>query len=221
VAVLLETPEHGASLGGIRGELLRWARTEQSLTMREVQRRGGPSPGYQSEVENGTKTEVRSSLLAAWVRALSVTEAFARGELPVYRHNPAQCIGLAAHAAFLISAKGHPDWPSLSPSARVHRVLVLITQEPQTLPRIVLAHVLGLPVSSLERMIRGELSLLKEQMQALAVLTALPERFFKSGTLEPDQGELDDQEYLPVLRDARLAGITPEQLREWIRRHST
>lgn len=220
MAVLLENPDHSASLGGIRGDLLRWARTEQSLTMRDVQTRGGPSPGYQSEVENGAKTEVRSSLLAAWVRALGVTESFARGQLPVYRQSPDQCMGLAAHIAVLISAKGHPDWPRLSPIARAHRVLAMIAQQSRTLPHVVLAHVIGLSVSSLERMILGELSLMKEQMQALAVLTALPERFFKSGTLEPDQGELDDEEYLPVLRDARSAGITPGQLREWIRRYS-
>lgn len=201
---------------GVNGKLLKWARLEQALTMRWVREHGGPCPGYQSEVEHGAKTEVTSEMLAAWVRALNVTESFARGEVPVFHRQPSECRGLAGHVAGVVAAVG--GWETLSPNERTRRVLQRIPQESGRLPRVVLAHVLGLSVEALDAMSQGTHPIVALQMKAIAELTALPERFFKYGELEGTDDEDLLGRFLPALRLARKAGITPEQLESLVRR---
>lgn len=204
---------------GVRGDLIRWARTEQSLTMRVIHDRGGPSPGYQSEVENGAKSEVRSTLLARWAKALDVTEGFIRGSLPVYREHPAECRGLAGHVAARIAAGGPdlPDWASLAPLERARQVLQLVTRESPILPRVVAAHVLGLSLDAFDRIAAGELPMVKDLAAAVADLTALPTPFFRFGRLTYPSDELDWPQYADAVREVVAAGISPEELRAWAR----
>ncbi len=179
--------------------------------MRQVRDQGGPSPGYQCEVEQGLKTEVRSDMLASWTRALGVTESFARGQIPVYHTNPGACRGLAGHVVARVAAS-RIEWKLLSPTERLRRVLHFMIDEPTPLPRTVAAYTLGLELSSFDAMMLGHMPIMPAQRRALADLTTLHDGFFNHGELE----SVDDQEligrYLPALRLAQRAGITPEEL---------
>lgn len=204
-----ETP--GLPTGVVRGELLHWARIQQERTMRWVRDQGGPSPGYQCEVEQGSKTEVRTDLLAAWTRALGVTESFARGQVPVYTRQPQACRGLAGHVVARV-AQHRTSWKLLSPMERIRRVLRLIMEEPTPLPRVVLAHTLGLELTSFEALLAGQMPIMPGLRRAVAELTTLHDGFFHYGELESgDDHELIGR-YLPALRLAQRAGITPEEL---------
>lgn len=199
---------------GVRGSLLKWARRQQGLTMRQVRERGGPCPAYQSEVENGVKAEVTTELLLSWVGALGVTIAFARGDLPRVAQEPARCVGLAAGVIPHLEGR---DWAALTPLDRTRQVLNLIPAACDHLPRLVLAHVMGLEREALEAMMGGSHPILQMPMEALCTMTTLSEGFFREGVGIPsDQADLE--EYLPAVQLARRAGITPEQLVTVVRR---
>lgn len=188
--------------------------------MRWVNDQGGPSLGYQSEVERGIKQEVSSDVLAAWVQILNVTTAYARGQVPRYRDNPTGCAGMARAVALAI-AEGRPnlpDWKALSPAGRMREVLCLIGRECATLPRVVLAHVLGVSVAALDAMMVGSHPILREPAQAIVALTTLPDGFWLHGEVtRPEEADLVVR-YLAPLRLAEQEGITPEEMTAWIRR---
>lgn len=194
----------------LRGDLIKWAREEQRLTMRWVADHGGPCLGYQSEVENNKKVEVRSDKLGPWMRLLNVTEPFVRGQVPRYTENPAACRGLAADVGQLV-ARRPVDWQALPPLERARRVLCLVSQESLKLPRIVLAHVLTLEVETLDAYMSGQLPLTGYLVEVLSDLTTLPDGFFKHGLLELSVAE-EAAEYRAVVEAAKAHGISPEVL---------
>jgi len=210
--------------GSLRGDLIKWAREEQQLTMRWVADHGGPCLGYQSEVENQKKAEVRSEKLTGWIRALNVTEPFVRGHVPRYTEHPDQCHGLAADVGRLIITRR--GWAAESALERARLTLCLTSRESRLLPRVVLAHVLGMGLDTLEGYMDGSLPVVKEVMLALCALTGLPESFFTHGIL-PDESEAaagDDlrewlslRAYREALVQARRLNITPEKLEALIR----
>lgn len=227
----------------VRGGLVRWARAQQGLTMRWIASHGGPSPGYQSEIEQGKKAEVRPDLLSTWVRLLHVTETFARGELPRYHENPSACRGLAREAAIWATSESRdvPHWPALNPMDRVRTVLRVIPRECQHLPRVVLAYILGMSVRTLDDLILGSHPVMKGHLQAVSDLTTLSVLFFSHGVTHPEaesagalpcdlpadspgpeqpsatlQELLELQTFMPALRLAQRAGITPGHLHELI-----
>jgi hypothetical protein len=168
---------------GIRGDLIRWARSQQQLSTRYVRDRRGPSLGYQSEVENGKKSEVRSSVLARWIDVLNITEAFARGQIPPYSQDPSACRGLAGDVGELVKL-GSPTailWLELDTCDRVIQLLRLITRESRNLPRVVLAYVLGLELASLDALLLAKLPVTQQHLQITAHLTTLPPLFLLSG----------------------------------------
>jgi transcriptional regulator with XRE-family HTH domain len=190
----------------LRGDLIQWSREQQRLTMRWVAEHGGPCLGYQSEVENGKKVEVRSDKLGRWTKLLNVTEPFVRGLVPRYTDDPDACRGLAADVGKLVGSRP-VNWPALSSLERARRVLCLVSQESRQLPRVVLAHVLTLEVQTLDAYMSGELPLAKRLVEVLGDLTTLPENFFKYGVLEQP-----DDDYQPALEAARARGISPDAL---------
>jgi transcriptional regulator with XRE-family HTH domain len=190
----------------LRGDLIQWSREQQRLTMRWVAEHGGPCLGYQSEVENGKKVEVRSDKLGRWTKLLNVTEPFVRGLVPRYTDDPDACRGLAADVGKLVGSRP-VNWPALSSLERARRVLCLVSQESRQLPRVVLAHVLTLEVQTLDAYLSGELPLAKRLVEVLGDLTTLPENFFKYGVLEQP-----DDDYQAALEAARARGISPDAL---------
>lgn len=204
----------------VHGALLQWAREQQDLTMRWVNDQGGPSLGYQSEVERGIKQEVSSEILASWVSILQVTSSFARGQVPTWREQPTACAGLARSVALALAEEPTPqtNWQALSPQERMREVLRLIVRECPHLPRVVLAHVLGLSVATLDAMMLGTHPVMREPARAIAELTTLPDSFWLHGQLErPEESGLLAR-YLAPLRLAQQQGITPEQMTAWIHR---
>jgi hypothetical protein len=197
---------------GVRGDLLRWARKQQKLTMRWIYANDGPSPGYQSEVENGKKREVLSDMLSSWVALLNVSEAFARGQISRYQENPSACTGLAADICALLPS-GH-QWSSLTEQQRVRQVLRLVAYESRHVPRVVLAWVLDLELRTLDNVISGQHPVMPQHLQAAGHLTALPITAFTHSPADPLE------QYLPVLHRAMELGVTPQELLEMIERRS-
>jgi hypothetical protein len=194
----------------LRGDLIKWAREEQGLTMRWVADHGGPCLGYQSEVENKKKAEVRWDKLTSWMRALNVTEAFVRGQIPRYNDDPDGCRGLAADTGKAVK-ESERDWASFSIGERARQVLCLISRESRKLPRVVLAHVLGLELRTLDALMSGELPFVPHQIKALSELTTLPEAFFTHGVREMVAAE-SPADYATVIEVARQRGISPSDL---------
>jgi transcriptional regulator with XRE-family HTH domain len=177
------------------GERLKWAREQQELTMQYVEDHGGPAKGYQSEVEKGKKTEVTAGKLGTWCRVLNVTPAFARGKVP--RLEPKEpwepwiCRGLAGWVEPVIR-QHHPELldDTLLPYERVRSVLKLIATS-EELPLPVLAWVMALDVKTMwsvihdtkDSAVRPNLS----QMKQVAILTAIPTRFFRYGELDLEE----------------------------------
>ena len=186
--------------------------------MRWIRDQGGPCLGYQSEVEHLKKNEVRSDLLAMWVQLLQVTEPLARGQITRYFSDPAACRGLAADVGQMILAReqGDPVLARMEPVARAREVLRLIARDSKKLPRVVLAYVLGLQVSTLDAIMLGEHPLVREQVHALADLTTLPVRFFTGVQVNLPEGDGDWQAYLPVIRLCMQQGITSSELQAMV-----
>ena len=205
----------------VRGDLLSKARREQGITMQWIRDRGGPSPAYQCEVEHGTKTEVGSQVLAVWVRLLKVTEAYARGQIAQYHQDPVACRGLAAHVRERVVDSGIPPevWSSMDPVVRARRVLELVVQAPTPLPKVVLAHTLGVRLEVVEGMLDGTLPIMPAVIKALSDLTTLPERFFKHGITDSERETDLLVKYGGALREAEELGISPDELSRWVRRH--
>lgn len=193
----------------LRGDLIKWAREEQRLTMRWVAEHGGPCLGYQSEVENSKKAEVHSDKLGRWTKLLNVTEPFVRGQVPRYIDDPGACRGLAPDVGKLVSG-GQMDWMSLPLLERARRVLCLVSQESSKLPRVVLGHVLTLELETLDAYMNGALPLTQYLVTVLGELTMLPESFFKYGLVD-SVAELP-AEYRTVVEAARARGISPDRL---------
>lgn len=198
---------------GVRGDLIRWARQQQEISMRWIRDHGGPSLGYQSEVEQDKKTEVSYELLQTWVKLLNVTEAYVRGQVPRYLEAPNHCRGLAASVSALVAAS-RTDWAAMDSLNRAVELLRLVQRESRHLPRVVLAYVLGLEVATLDGIVTGQHPLMAGLLPALGDLTALPESFIKRGVM-PDPDGLTG--YERAIRLAQERSIFPEQLEQMIR----
>jgi transcriptional regulator with XRE-family HTH domain len=200
-----------AAEGRVIGDHLRWAREIQNLTMRDVRRRGGPAAGYQSEVETGQKEEVSSEMLAAWSKALGVTVAYARGQVPKFKqedHGP--CRGLAGWVEPIIRKQlAEFQQPFMDPQDRVRAVLRLIS-ESEELPPVVLAWILSMSPQGLREIIAGNQRVLPHVRQAVAVLAALPHYFFEIGMLDEPEPEAYALliKFRPALHKAERAGLT-------------
>jgi transcriptional regulator with XRE-family HTH domain len=199
------------SVRGVLGERIRFAREQQEMTMGMVRVRGGPSKGYQSDVENGNKSEVRAPTLSRWVRVLKVTHAFVRGEIPHYHSDPDACRGLALDVGD--SVRSHlctPEWQEMTALDMQRQVMSLVATTSKQVPRAVLAYVLNLDLVVLDKMIQGEIPIPKEQIAALAGMTRLSEALLMGGPL--DDADLL-QGYLEALHLAHQKRIPPSELR--------
>lgn len=203
-----------AKVGAVDGNLIKWAREQQELTLRTVLDRGGPSIGFQSEVERGRKTEVSAKILQTWVKILGVTEAFARGEVVAYNKEPAECRGFAGDVVSVVMADP-ANWAAMGSMERFRNVLWTIGTRSRKAPRVVLAYVLGLELESLDRLLNGDMIPAQALVKAVAELTTLPEEFFRVGRLERADVR---RTYDPVIDLALAEGLTPDDLEHLIRR---
>ncbi|HWI62341.1 MAG TPA: hypothetical protein VNT75_10920, partial [Symbiobacteriaceae bacterium] len=113
--------------------------------MREVYLAGGPSIGYQCEVENGKKQHVHTDKLAAWLGILAVPEALVRGHYRPYHEAPAR--GLAASIRDeLLALQSTPEWAAMRTQ---ERLMVALRSLTGALTKPVTAYVLGLDFEAL------------------------------------------------------------------------
>lgn len=192
-------PEPGGP-GPIRGDIIRWVREQKELPMREIRRLGGPTPAYQSNVENGTKENVHADMLARWLEILGVNEAFVRGRFAPYHLAPERCRGLFADIGK--AARGEGAWSQAGAPERCQRLLLLIERRVGALAA---SYTLGLDLRAFEEMTEGRLSVPESQIKALADLTSLEEREIIEG--------VSVQQLFPVAtRLARQLGLTDDDL---------
>lgn len=171
----------------VRGDLLRHARLEQNLSMRDVLARGGPSLGLQSAVERGLKAKLRQDLLTRWVAALQVTLPYALGHLPSLREGKGP-VGLAPEVGLI--ARKMPGLESRSAQERAQRVLILLTKT-RYFSEVVLAYVLDLPVGALREMLHGKREIPASLLPHLAAIVGLEDLFAPS---KPDQSNTNVME---------------------------
>ena len=196
----------------IRGELLKWAREQRGLTMRNVYDAGGPSVSYQCEVEKGRKRNVHGEKLSRWLRVLDVPEAFVRGNRQPYHEAPAETKGLAADIRDeLLALQATPRWAAMRTQERLRTVLQRLTRA-RHLTTLVLAYVLGLDLDALDAMLTGTLDIPKDQVGAIADLTLLDPADLLEGV--SDRQLIDA--YGPVMRLAFLRGIPAEAFQRWL-----
>lgn len=163
----------------VRGDLIRYARCEQRLTMRRVQEQGGPSPGLQSAVERGLRHDVSADTLSRWAKALNITCDFARGVTPSLRDGVAP-IGLAREISGLLRHRPPLDH---SIQERARHVLYL-TSRSQHLPEVVLSYVLDLRLNDLRQMISGVKPVPEPILCALSALIGNDRLFADSKSME-------------------------------------
>lgn len=204
---------HGLTPGEISGEALRYAREQKRLTMREVEDLGGPSFGYQSDVERGRKPNVSKQKLDPWVAILDISVAFARGAIPRFDRNPAACQGLAADVgAWVLKQMAMPEWASLTTLQRLQVVLDRVANHSERFNPVMLAYALRLEVDVLREMIAGTQYIPDLQIPALTALTGLPEAVLRGA--DPDLM----QAYLEAVTLAHCKGISPGQLKAMVDR---
>lgn len=197
-------------LDGIQGNLLRWGRLEKGLSMREVYRLGGPTPSYQSEVENGVKTRVTTRVLSAWVQVLGVTEEFALGRIPQCRSDLRACQELISQLGLLQDADAVP-----SVVCSLAEVLKRLAASPR-LPPAVLAFMLDLSVKDLTDYMAGKAKPDATVVKVISALTGQPvEALQLAGASASEYLNLLHR-YLPAVRLAHQVGMTAQELQELI-----
>lgn len=199
-------------VGPIRGDLIKWAREQRGLTLRAVYDQGGPSIGFQSEIENGRKREVHKNKLDRWLEILGASEAFIRGAYTPYHKDQAAAKGLASDMTDSIRAlQAGPEWGYMSTNARLITVMRSITKA-RKLSALILAHVLSLDLVALEHMLAGTHPIPKEQIGAMADLVLLRPAELLAAV--PDQHLLD--QYGPVMRLALEKGVPADLIQQWL-----
>lgn len=206
----------GTAVGGrrVRGDLLRWARNQRGLSLRHVKTLGGPSIAFQCEIENHKKTEVSTKVLERWVEVLGVTVDFAQGRVPRFVGEEQACRGFLREVAAKIRAgePEAPDWPRLSATERVRRVLRLAVAELGS--DLGLAHLLGLDIQALQAMMAGQVLIQPEMLHTVAHVSTLPLDFLKRGVRQNDE-ETPLAAFREGIRLALQKQITPSEL-QWV-----
>jgi transcriptional regulator with XRE-family HTH domain len=188
----------------VLGELLRFARKQQGITMQQVEMRGGPVRGYQSPVERGQKRNVSSAMLIKWLDILQISAAFARGEIGRYHSEPDACRGLGRDVGDMVRSAAE-TWDTMSPLQRQRRVLTLLATRSKHFNRVALAYALDLDLPGLKAMMAGERPIPPAQIRALAEITTVAEQFFMGGI--PDDLVVA---YQPAILRAWRKGLSPD-----------
>lgn len=190
------------SISGLNGRLIRWAREQLNLSVRQVRDLGGPATGYQSEIENGGKRNPTAAVRQRWFEILQIPESFARGEIPRYSDQPALCVGLAADVGRQLV--NDPSWRAQSPVQRTLTVLRQVCCGSQKLTKTAVAYVLGFSVEGLDDLLAGKWPVGRQQVEVLAVLTDIPVNLLT-------QTQFSDDEYTPLIAEAKRLGLPPAE----------
>lgn len=196
--------------GPIQGDIIKWAREQRGLTMRQVQDADeeAPSCAYQSEVEQGKKTDIHGDKLKVWLRILDMPEALVRGAHPRYHADPALARGLAPKLTDeVLMLAATPHWATLQAADRLRTVLRLLVDH---LTDLVVAYVLGLDLEDLKGMIAGTIPIPEAQVRAIADLILLDRNDILH---EGVSNRMITNAFGPDIRDALARGNSMETIR--------
>lgn len=215
------------------GQRLRWARTEQGITLQQLSDRCGRAVSYLCQLEKGNKDNPTKQTVEALAGALGVRPAFLFGEVP----SPAQGhwpeADVAHRAAGLGKAfrrywEGRPGYvrTGLECATVEERFAFisrfLVEQDPQNFTPIELAWQLGMSVRQFEAIMQGQSEVSHHYMDQLIRLSGVPITFLTYGTLDPvevNAEELrgDALRYVEAIKLALERKVSPEKLEALIR----
>lgn len=211
---------------------LRWARSEQGLTLQQLSERSSRAISYLWQLENGVKGNPTRQTVLALATALGVRPAFLFGEVPrppydtgarQRLHSRAQRLSLAFSA----------HWESLGLVQRQDLALAPPESRFRLLARFLLEHFsteftsaeiawqLGMSFAQWQGILAGDVELSLLYLQQMAVLTGLPLHFLTHGQLStapPPAPQRDDgYRYVQAVRLAMARRVSPARLEELIR----
>lgn len=215
------------------GQRLRWARTEQGITLQQLSDRCHRAVSYLCQLEKGNKDNPTKQTVEALAGALGVRPAFLFGEVPSPAHGSWPQAEVAHRAAGLSRAfrrywEGLPAYirTGLECAAIEERFTFvcrfLFEQDPHNFTPIELAWQLGMSVRQFEAIMHGRSEVSHTYMEQLIKLTGVPMTFLTYGTLEPVEVNADDLRgdalrYVEAIKLALERKVSPEKLEQLIR----
>lgn len=196
----------------VQGKMIWTARRNQDLSLRAVEQLTGVSTGFQSEVENGRKTDVGEDLLEPWVRALQVTEDFARGKIQRLYNNPRSSRGLALDVGDVVRSRMHlPEW-NISPAERLRCLTDLVVTESKDCPRGVLSYLFVVHPQVLDELRDGKRVPNADQIFTLSWITTLRLDFVRGVDLVSNGTSQALDQFLAAAAEAHNHGVTRERM---------
>lgn len=208
---------------------LRWARTEQRLTLQQLSERTARAVSYLSQLEHGIKQNPTKQTVEVLAAALGVRPAFLMGEVPRPPFDDTAQVLLNAQA-FTLGERFGRWWHGLceavrldlalsGPGRRVVAVVGFLGE--QGYGPVEVAWQLGLSPQELREVVatgREVSFLVLEQVSRIA---GVPLRFLTHGELEPPNAAPEDTaarlRYVQAIRLAMERRVSPERLEALIR----
>jgi transcriptional regulator with XRE-family HTH domain len=214
---------------------LRWARTEQAVTLHQLSDRSGRAVSYLSQLEHGVRENPTKETIDSLARALGVRPAFLFGEVPRPPFDEREELAVRSQA-FSVRPRFLEYWNRLPEPERTHYqwaepaarfcliVRFLLYEMAGHFNRLELAWQLGMSLAQFDDVMEGRGELSTTFMEQLSFITGVPVHFLTMGTIDEEgrRPGLDREEafrltaYMRVFLNARTKGITPQQLEAMI-----
>lgn len=214
---------------------LRWARTQQAITLHQLAERSGRAVSYLSQLEHGVRDNPTRETIEALARALGVRPAFLLGEVPeppldgpsdLVVRVQAWSLGPRFRAYWHRLADEERRRYSLSgPGERFSLIVTFLLQElPSHFNRVELAWQLGMSLPQFDEVMDGRAEVSATFMAQLAHISGVPLSFLHMGLLDEERvmapttvGEAYRlTAYSRPIIIAYQKGISPEKLEEMI-----
>lgn len=210
---------------------LRWARTEQAITLHQLSERCGRAVSYLSQLEHGVRGNPTKETIDSLAQALGVRPAFLFGEVPRPPFDDRSDLVVKGQA-WSVGARFRSFWDGLSESQRDRYrwdepgrrfglvVEYLLTEMKAHFNRVELAWQLGMSLRQFDDILAGTVDISMIYLEQLGRITGVPIRFLTVGAMEGEApGSTADQDealrmtaYVRPFLMAKRKGISPEQL---------
>jgi len=218
--------------GGTLALCLRWARSEQGLTLQQLSERSSRAVSYLWQLENGVKGNPTRQTVLALAAALGVRPAFLFGEVPRPPYDAPARQRVASRAPGLARAFS-AHWEALDPARRQDLALAapegrfrflahfLLERFPAEFTPAELAWQLGMSLAQWHGIAAGQVELSLLYLEQMALVTGVPLHFLTHGQLTTDPPPAphpgDGYRYVQAVRLAMERRVSPARLEALIR----